>query len=640
VVHQIIGRVCLVFLFGIKHLVGRSHGSDLVLTTGQAHKTLAKITDIAFQDLWRVARGINAHKNGLNVFASLSQSLQGRRYDLQFRWTHIRAISEAEEQQHGIAQKVLLGDGFPVLIHHGEGATNLGDAASADVVFVEIDKGIGTNRNGEQKCRDAKNHAGLECGAAILHDTLSSSFERLIQPTMTDTLSSLASRFAGLDRGRAPIRLRTLVRLRWLAVIGQAAAVMSVSIGLGYQLPLVMCLAAIGLSALLNIFLTLKWRSGQMLSTRATGLLLAYDVVQLAVLLYMTGGLENPFAFLFLVPVTVSATSLTLRWTIALGFMAFAFSTLLAVYHIPLPWRGGDAFALPPTYILGMWIAILCGTGFSAIYARRMAEEARVMSAALNATEMVLAREQRLSALDGLAAAAAHELGTPLATIALVAKELKREMPPSSAHAEDIDLLISQTARCREILAKLSNREQAEDTIYGQVKISSLLEDLVAPLRGSDVTIDVTCDGDGGEPVLLRNPGLAYGLSNILENAIDFAESKVIVSAHWTVSHISLLVSDDGAGFNEFIFDRLGDPFVTTRPGYDGTEQSEEKPGHEGMGLGLFIAKTLLERTGASVVLANLKTPDHGATVRMQWLRGSLDVATSKTLDAKPSQRQ
>jgi two-component system, sensor histidine kinase RegB len=460
---------------------------------------------------------------------------------------------------------------------------------------------------------------------------------------MSDTLKNLAPRLLGFGQQQAPIRLRTLVRLRWLAVIGQAVTVLFVSLVLGYQLPLSACLAAIALSAWLNVFLAIRWRAGQILSTRAAGLLLSYDMVQLAALLYLTGGLENPFAFLFLVPVTVSATSLTLRWTVALGLMAFVFSSLLSFYHMPLPWGEGEPFVLPPLYVAGLWIAIACGTAFSAIYARRMAEEARMMSAALNATEMVLAREQRLSALDGLAAAAAHELGTPLATIALVAKELKREVPKNFPHTDDIDLLISQAARCREILSKLSKREQTEDTVYSHVKLSSLLEDLVAPLRGSDVQLTVACQSDGpetAEPVLARNPGLAYGLSNILENAIDFAESRVTVEATWTPAHVRLHVSDDGPGFNDFIFDRLGDPFVTTRPGYDDSREWEGTRGHEGMGLGLFIAKTLLERSGASVVLSNRKPPGHGAEVRLQWPRASIDVAQAKALDPKPSQRQ
>jgi two-component system sensor histidine kinase RegB len=250
------------------------------------------------------------------------------------------------------------------------------------------------------------------------------------------------------------------------------------------------------------------------------------------------------------------------------------------------------------------------------------------MSAALSATETVLAREQRLSALDGLAAAAAHELGTPLATIALVAKELKRELPPDGPHTEDIDLLISQAGRCREILSRLANREAETDEIYQRTKLSVMIEDLIAPLRGSDVAISVdTAPGSAAaaaEPVFQRNPAIAYGLGNLLENAVDFAESKVGVEARWTEATVTIAVGDDGPGFRQDVFDRLGDPFVTTRRGY-GTEASDATR-HEGMGLGFFIAKTLLERSGASVSLANRPLPAHGAVVQVVWPRAAVDV--------------
>ena len=451
---------------------------------------------------------------------------------------------------------------------------------------------------------------------------------------------------AGAEIGM--LRLRTLVRLRWLAIVGQAGAVLGVHFVLGFPLPLAFCLGVVALSAWLNIFLTIRWRKSVRLPERYAGLLLVYDVLQLAVLLYLTGGLENPFAFLFLVPVTISATSLPNRWTLWLGLMAFACATVLAFRHFPLPWMPGERFELPDVYIGGMWVAIMCGVVFSAIYARRIADEARQMSAALSATEMVLAREQRLSALDGMAAAAAHELGTPLATIALVAKELKREMPENAPHTEDIDLLISQAARCREILARLANREAQTDEMYQRTAILAMIEDLVAPLRGSDAVIAVTSSADlddkalGSEPVFRRNPAITYGLGNLLENAVDFAASRVEVDARWTPGQVSITVRDDGPGFHENVFDRLGDPFVTTRPGY-GVDMGEAGPhdgmgregmehegmGHEGMGLGFFIAKTLLERSGATVSLANRPTPEHGAVVHVVWPRGVVDLGRS-----------
>jgi len=426
------------------------------------------------------------------------------------------------------------------------------------------------------------------------------------------------------------LRLRTLVRLRWLAVIGQSIAVLGVAFWLGYHLPLSFCLGLIALSAWLNVFLALRWRGSQRVTARTAALLLGYDLLQLAGLLFLTGGLENPFAVLILVPVTVSATSLPTAWTASLGFLGLASASLLAFFHLPLPWGTQAPFTVPPLYLAGLWAAIVCATVFSAIYARRIAEEARLMSAALQATELVLAREQRLSALDGLAAAAAHELGTPLATIALVAKELKRELPQKFAHAEDIDLLISQAARCREILTRLAVPEQLSDEIYQRVGVEAMLEDMVAPLRGSDVSVVVDAkasDDKSPSPVFRRNPAITYGLDNLLANAMDFAESKVDVKARWSQSQVTLTVRDDGPGFDQNIFDRLGDPFVTTRPGY-GNSEPQEAGAHEGMGLGLFIAKTLLERSGAVVQLTNNQM-SKGANVTITWPRAVVDVGKS-----------
>ncbi|MGE3831030.1 MAG: ActS/PrrB/RegB family redox-sensitive histidine kinase [Parvibaculaceae bacterium] len=440
----------------------------------------------------------------------------------------------------------------------------------------------------------------------------------------TDPLPSLAT-------GERGLRLKTLVRLRWLAVAGQTLAVVGIHWGLGFNLPLGWCLAAIALSAWLNIFLTLRWRSN-FLSDRNAALLLGYDMLQLALLLYLTGGLQNPFAFLFLVPVTVSATSLPIKWTLLLGAFAFVCASLLAFVHLPLPWFTDTPLVLPNIYIFGMWSALVSGVVFSAIYARRIAVEAQQMSTALAATEQVLARGQHLSALDGLAAAAAHELGTPLATIALVAKELKRELPAGGHTADDLDLLISQAARCREILSRLANRDTPQDAMMAHVKLPVMLEDIIQPLRGSDVTIavDAHAADDGkprseSEPIFERNPAVTYGLGNLIENAADFASTRVDIEARWSVQDVVVTVRDDGPGFAQEVIDRLGDPFVTTRKGY-GPADASESDGHEGMGLGFFIAKTLLERSGASVTLANLREPAHGAIVRITWPRTRIDV--------------
>ncbi|WP_239025018.1 ActS/PrrB/RegB family redox-sensitive histidine kinase [Rhodoligotrophos defluvii] len=425
------------------------------------------------------------------------------------------------------------------------------------------------------------------------------------------------------------LRLQTLVRLRWLAVSGQSAAVLAVYFWLGFHLPLGLCLGVIALSAWLNIWLGLKWPSTLRLSDRYAAMLLGYDVVQLAVLLYLTGGLQNPFAFLFVVPVSVSASSLPVERTVALSALCLGAVSLLTVYHMPLPWYPGQPLELPRLYVAGMWTAVVSGTVFAALYSRFIAEEARRMSAALSATEMALAREQKLSALDGLAAAAAHELGTPLATIALVAKELRREMPDDERFREDLELLSSQTERCRVILARLANQDAVGDHVFDRLRLKVMIQECAEPVSGSDVEVVVDCrpapyvEGqDAAEPVFLRSPGIRYGLGNLLDNAVDFAQKRVEIEARWDAERVVVTLRDDGPGFAQDIMDKIGEPYVTSRRGaFDRGDG-----GHDGMGLGFFIAKTLLERSGATVTLANRPPPDHGATVRIEWQRNEIDL--------------
>jgi two-component system, sensor histidine kinase RegB len=299
---------------------------------------------------------------------------------------------------------------------------------------------------------------------------------------------------------------------------------------------------------------------------------------------------------------------------------------------MPLPWYAGEPLELPGIYIAGMWTALVSGLVFSATYVNRIAREARQMSDALTATEIIHAREQQLSALDGLAAAAAHELGTPLATIALVAKELKRELPAEGQVAEDLDLLISQTARCREILSRLADREAQRDEMFASLKLTVMIEEIVAPLRGGDIVFAVSArpfedaDGQGAaEPLIWRNPAIKYGLGNLIENAADFARSRSISRPAGAPADVAVTITDDGPGFSQEVIDRLGEPYVTTRQGYGLDEATSPESQSEGMGLGFFIANRLLERSGATVTLANRPAPDHGAQVRVSWPREAIE---------------
>jgi two-component system sensor histidine kinase RegB len=426
-----------------------------------------------------------------------------------------------------------------------------------------------------------------------------------------------------LTRHARQLRLDTLVRLRWLAIGGQAAAVAGVRFGLGFPLPFGLCFLVIAASVWVNLMLRIQFPASHRLSDNAATVLLGFDILQLAALLYLTGGLENPFALLFLAPVLISATALKPERTLGLGLLAVASATLLVLVHQPLPWFPGQTFSLPFLYVTGIWTAILLGTVFTGIYAWRVAEEARQLAQALAATELVLTREQHLSQLDGLAAAAAHELGTPLATIALVAKELNHALPQDGPVAEDLKLLREQVERCRMILTKLTSMGQDQGGFLETISLSHLVEEIVAPQRALGLDIQVITKGDGPEPMGRRNPGVVYGLSNILDNAADFTETHVTVEACWSPDEVFIEIRDDGPGYAPDILLRVGEPYVTTRSAAERSDLDEEEGG--GLGLGLFIAKTLIERSGAQLTLTNAAPPASGAVARIVWPRHAFD---------------
>jgi two-component system sensor histidine kinase RegB len=420
---------------------------------------------------------------------------------------------------------------------------------------------------------------------------------------------------------RRNVRLDTLVRLRWLAVIGQTTAVLVVYYGFDFEMPVYAVLAVIAFSAWLNVALRLRFHMTQRLEPDRAAWLLAFDIAELAVLLFLTGGLQNPFAFLLLGPVLLSATALPPRYTIMLGGFAVACATVLVFTHYPLPWDPDDPLLLPPIYMVGVWFSILLAMGFIGVYAWQLTEESRQLAEALAATELVLAREQHLSQLDGLAAAAAHELGTPLSTIAVIAKELENAIRADAPHGEDVRLLREQATRCRDILAKITELSSGGGP-FDRMPLTALIEEVVAPHRNFGVSIDVTLPDDrAGEPAGARNPAILYGLGNLVENAVDFAREHVVVGAQWSDDTVEVTISDDGPGFAPEIMDRIGEPYVSSRR----RNPDEAGDAQVGLGLGFFIAKTLLERSGAMLTFANRRYPNRGAFVRLRWNRDDFE---------------
>jgi two-component system, sensor histidine kinase RegB len=409
------------------------------------------------------------------------------------------------------------------------------------------------------------------------------------------------------------LRLDTMIRLRWFVVLGQSVTLIGVHWGLGFDFPIWWALVLVALTAATNLFLRFRYPRPHRLSDSASGVLLAYDVLQLTALLYLTGGVDNPFFAFYLAPLLISATALSPRTTLLIGALMVATVTLLSFVSLPLPWYPDNAIAFPPLYRVSEWIAMFVQVAFIGLYTWKITNESRQIADALAATELVLEREQHLSALDGLAAAAAHELGTPLATIALVSREIERAMPAGASYADDIRLMRQQTERCRAILARITSLGSG-DAPFDRMPLSQLIDEVVAPHRpfGTEIAVSLP-EERGAEPEIARNPGILYGLGNLIENAVDFANKKVTVSADWNADKIEILIVDDGPGFANEVIDRIGEPYVSVR------KRRADGPG--GLGLGIFIAKTLLERTGAALTIRNRPYPERGASVLVRWPR-------------------
>lgn len=435
---------------------------------------------------------------------------------------------------------------------------------------------------------------------------------------MSDSLKIAGPPALGTD---VSVSLRRLVFIRWVAIAGQAAAVVFAGIVMGFRLPIWPVMAVIATSAALNIATSLSRHGAARLGDREASLYLGYDMIQLGLLLYLTGGLQNPFAILMLAPVTVAATILSLKSVIGLSALTVVAISLLAVFHLPLPWYEP---APEPSllYVLGVWTALTLGALFVAYYVWIVAAEARRMRDAFAATQLALAREQRMSAVGGLAAAAAHQLGSPLATIAVIAKELVRDLPKTSPHAEDAALLLSQSERCRDILADLAQHRETEGPQL--MPFSALVEVAGEPYRAAAAQGGVTviqtnaaARGSGGEPVPepMVPPGaeIMHGLGNLIQNATQFAVREATITVSWSDDSAAIDIVDDGPGFPQQVLARIGEPYLSGR-----TFETESH-----MGLGIFIAQTLLERTGARLSFANLA--EGGAQIVVEWRRGVLE---------------
>jgi two-component system sensor histidine kinase RegB len=422
-----------------------------------------------------------------------------------------------------------------------------------------------------------------------------------------------------VHRGR--LRVRNLVTLRWLVTAGEAALLMAM-MALGLQAPYPWCFAVVAAGAWVNLLTGVASPGQRIFGDREAAAQLSLDILQLSALVFLAGGTANPFVLMLIAPVTLAAATLPLRPVLLLGGLAIVSTAVLAIASFPLPEAPNADVVIPFSYRIGAGLAVMAGIALTAGYVRQAAVEAARMALALDVTQAVLSREQRLSALGALAAAAAHELGTPLATISIVAKEMAREAPTKEV-GEDAELLIAQAERCREILRRLTaTPDAASDEVHERLSLRQLVAEVTEPHATTPgVRVEAIVTGASGmkTPDVRRMPEITTAFTSFVENAVDFAASEVLVSARFDAEAISIEVRDDGPGFSPDVLAKLGEPYVTTRPGAEGS-----RTGHIGMGLGFFISKTLLERTGAVVTFQNGRP--HGAVVSARWPRSKIEA--------------
>lgn len=442
----------------------------------------------------------------------------------------------------------------------------------------------------------------------------------------------------GHERGNW-VRLRTIILLRWAAVVGQLVALFVAQQAYNLQIEMALCLLVVSVSVMGNLIAMFIFPENKRLSETENLLMVLFDLLQLALLLYLTGGLHNPFYILILGPVTVSALVLTLRSTVFLGITAILAVTLLAEFHLPLRTDQGFLLRVPDIFVFGNWVAITIAVVFLSFYSRRVTQEMHSMSDALQATQMALAREQKLTDLGGVVAAAAHELGTPLATIKLTSAELIEELEDFPELQEDARLIRQQADRCRDILRSMG-RAGKDDLMLRQAPLGTVVREAAAPHlnRGKEIHFQDGLDSEDSQnqPVVLRRPDLVHGLRNLLQNGVDFARANVWVETTWDDDTVSVRIMDDGMGYPPSMMGRIGDPFMRLRRS---EPERSQRPEYEGMGLGLFIAKTLLERSGAELSFANGRDPylvsgeqpeKCGAIVEVVWPRAKIDARSAE----------
>ena len=409
---------------------------------------------------------------------------------------------------------------------------------------------------------------------------------------------------------------RTLVVLRWIAIFGQLITVYTVYFALHFELPLFYCSAIILFGILTNLFLQFHFKKNQ-LSNLDSALFLLYDIFQLSLLLFFTGGIKNSFVIFLIIPSIISSTLLNLRSTFVLSATTVIVLLILTFYHFPLPGSGNFHFDVPEYYLYAVPVSVIIVLVFLTYFGARFGTESRKRAKALNKLELILAKEHELESIGQQAAAAVHSLGTPLSTITVIARELKKEIKNDPKYSKDIDLLLSQAKRCSDILKKISKNQIVDDKFMSDVSIQNLLIEITKSFEEiSEKKIFLNLEKAKESLIIDRSSEITYGIRNFIGNAVKYSNNKVEVNLEKNSNHIKINIIDDGPGFPEDVFKIIGQPYITSR--------AKDLSSKAGLGLGTFIGKTLLERKKATLTFSNLE--QGGAIVTITWKIDDLKI--------------
>tara|TARA_B100001029_G_scaffold174336_1_gene174325 strand:+ start:1266 stop:2552 length:1287 start_codon:yes stop_codon:yes gene_type:complete len=410
----------------------------------------------------------------------------------------------------------------------------------------------------------------------------------------------------------------TYINLRWIAYIGQIVAILVVQFVLKYNFDYIICISIVFFSILTNLYLKFKIKENQINNLTSTNYLI-FDIFQLGMLLFFTGGITNPFVFLIIIPAVFSSQHLHFVSSIIISLFIILILILITFFHFELPNPGNLHFHAPDFYTYSIPLSIVIGLIFLVYFGFKFGEESRIRKKAYDKIQEIMAKENELLSLGGQAAAAAHSLGTPLSTILLTASEIQKEIGKNHKISKDLNLLVSQSIRCREILKKLSLNPSLEDEfIDADIDLYAYVKEIIRSYKEiSSKNFYINIDNFTKSIKIKKSVEIIYGLRNFIGNANKYSQDKVEIILTSNKKITNILIKDDGPGFPKDLIekDRLGEPYIRT------LDQINTK--NFGLGLGTFIGKTLLEKNYASIKFNN--STDSGAEVLIEWQNEDLE---------------